>query len=167
MARMIRPFLMLMLALATLLAGGCAALQPRDPLTVTVVGVESLPGEGLELRMLVRLRVQNPNDQPIDYNGVSVEMTVQGRGFATGVSDAGGTVPRFGETVIAVPVSVSALRMAGQVMGFINSSSSSERRGRIVYEMNGKLAGSAFSSVHFKSAGELNLPTAGAAAASD
>ena len=36
------------------------------------------------------------NDLPLDFNGVSVTMNVQGKRFATGVSDAGGSVPRFG-----------------------------------------------------------------------
>src|SRR5262245_57595961 len=40
--------------------GGCAALPSSDPLNVTVAGIESLPGEGMELRLAVRLRVQNP-----------------------------------------------------------------------------------------------------------
>ena len=48
-------------------------MKPRDPLQVTVAGVESIPGEGMELRLLVKLRVQNPNDLPVEYNGVAVE----------------------------------------------------------------------------------------------
>ena len=44
-----------------------------------MVGVEPLQGEGLELRMLVKLRIQNPNDLPLDFNGVSVTMNVQGK----------------------------------------------------------------------------------------
>jgi len=57
---------------ASLLVSGCALLQPRDPLHVTVAGIEPLQGEGLELRMSVKLRVQNPNDAPLDYRGVAV-----------------------------------------------------------------------------------------------
>jgi hypothetical protein len=41
-------------------------------------------------------------------------MDVQGKTFATGVSDAGGSVPRFGDAIISVPVTVSALRMVRQ-----------------------------------------------------
>ncbi len=94
----------------------CASLQPRDPLQVTLAGIEPLQGQGLELRMNVKLRVQNPNDAPVDYNGVAVEMDVQGKTFATGVADVTGTVPRFGESVITVPVTISAFRMARQAM---------------------------------------------------
>ena len=45
------------------LLAGCASLQPNsDPLTIDVAGIEPLPGEGLELRLAVRVRIQNPND---------------------------------------------------------------------------------------------------------
>ena len=57
-------------------SAGCAGMQRQDPLQVTVAGIESLPGEGMELRMLVKLRVQNPNDAPLDYDGVYVKLDV-------------------------------------------------------------------------------------------
>jgi LEA14-like dessication related protein len=107
----------------------------------------------MEMRLLVKLRVQNPNDAPIDYNGVALEMDVQGKTFATGVSDAAGTVPRFGESVITVPVTVSAFRMLGQAVALIRSGAS----GKVTYEMRGKLNGSGFSSTHFRTQGEFDL----------
>ena len=76
-----------------------------------------MKGEGLELRLMVKLRVQNPNDAPFEYDGAYVKVDVQGRTFATGVSDESGSVPRFGEAVIKVPLTVSMFRMARQIMG--------------------------------------------------
>ena len=144
-------------ALTLLSLQGCAIFQRSDPLQVTVAGIEPMEGQGqgqgLELRLLVKLRVQNPNDAPIDYNGVAVEMIVQGKTFATGVSDASGTVPRFGESVIAVPVTASAFRMLGEAFTLFRSGSS----GKITYEMTGKLNGSGFNSVHFRTQGEFDL----------
>lgn len=139
----------------TLLAmSGCASLTARDPVEAYVVGVEPLQGAGLELRMLVKLRVQNPNDAPIEYSGVSVSMDVLGRRFATGVSDAGGTVPRFGEQVIDVPVSVSAFRLVGRALEVFGR----DKPDKIEYELRGKLAGPAFKSVRFQSKGEMAVP---------
>jgi LEA14-like dessication related protein len=150
-----RLVLVLLFFIAAALAAGCASLQGRDPLQVTVAGVEPLQGEGMELRMLVKLRVQNPNDAPVDYNGVAVQMTVQGKTFATGVSDAHGSVPRFGESVIEVPVTASAFRMARQALGMMKGNGI----GKINYELTGKLNGAGFSSVHFQNKGDLELPT--------
>jgi LEA14-like dessication related protein len=136
--------------------GGCATLSGNDPLQVTVAGVEPLPGEGFELRLLVKLRVQNPNDVPIDFTGVYVKLDVQGSTFASGVSDEPGSVPRFGETVVAVPVTVSVLRMVKQVIGVLDGEPVQEIR----YEMSGKLHGGAFSTARFESEGTFELPKA-------
>ena len=145
---------LLLIGIACAAVTGCASMQGRDPLQVTVAGVEPLQGQGMELRMLVKLRVQNPNDSPVDYDGVAVEMDVQGKTFATGVTDARGSVPRFGETVIEVPVTASAFRMARQALGVMSGGGI----GKITYELTGKLHGSGFSTVRFQNKGEFELP---------
>lgn len=129
----------------------------RDPPLVTVAGIEPLQGEGMELRLLVKLRVQNPNEVAIDYNGVSVEMAVLGKTFATGVSGEAGTIPRFGEAIVSVPVTASAFRMAMQAMGMMTGEPVDE----IDYEMKGKLSSSMFSSVRFETQGSFQLPATG------
>jgi len=137
---------------------GCAGMPAGDPLQVTVAGVEPMTGEGLELRMLVRLRVQNPNDGQVDYDGTYLKLLVQDKTFATGVSDASGSVPRFGETVIAVPVTVSMLNVMRQVIGAIDAKTAPPEKVR--YSLEGKLHGTGFNSLRFKSQGELTLPGA-------
>lgn len=149
-----KPFTVALLSALLFLTSGCASLAQRDPVEAYVVGVEPLQGAGLELRMLIKLRVQNPNDAPIDYQGVAVSMSVQGKRFATGVSDAAGSIPRFGESVIEVPVSISAFRLVGRAMDVLGS----ERTDKIEYELRGKLAGPAFNSLRFNSKGEMALP---------
>lgn len=44
----------------------CASLIPGDPPRVDVAGVTPLQGQGMELRMLVKLGVINPNEAPIE-----------------------------------------------------------------------------------------------------
>ena len=150
-----RRLLIACIAGAPLMLGACASLQGGDPLQVTVAGIEPLQGEGMELRLMVKLRVQNPNDAQIDYNGVALTMDVQGKGFASGVSDEVGSVPRFGESVISVPVTISAFRMLRQAVDMMHSGGVS----KISYEMKGKLSGSAFSAHRFSTKGEFDLPT--------
>jgi LEA14-like dessication related protein len=146
------------LALAPFLAllSACAAMPGSDPVQVQVVGIEPLRGEGLELRFLCKLRVQNPNDTPIAYDGVYLELEVRGSTFATGVSDASGTVPRYGEVVLSVPVTASVLRFARQAIGLYASPGT----GKIDYVLKGKVNGATFGAVRFQSAGELTLPSA-------
>jgi LEA14-like dessication related protein len=143
------------LLLAALLFAGCASMPSLDPLQVTVAGIEPLQGEGMEMRLLVKLRVQNPNDSPVEFNGASLNLDVMGRRFASGVSDQAGTVPRFGETIVAVPVTVSVLRMARQVLGMLDGKPVT----RVTYAMSGKLSGSSmFGTQRFNTTGEFDLP---------
>lgn len=139
-------------ALCALLASGCATMG--DALRVSVVGVEPLAGEGLELRFAVKLRVQNPNETSIAFDGVAVDLELDGRNVATGVSDQQGSVPRFGEALITVPVTVSAFAVARQLIGLADIQS----RGEIPYAVSGKLAGGSFGSVRFARSGTLKLP---------
>lgn len=148
-----------MVVLFGLLSAGCAALQVGDPLQVNVAGIEPLHGQGMELRLLVKLRVQNPNDAPIYYNGVALVMDVQGKTFASGVSDASGVAPRFGEAVIAVPVTISAFNMVRQAMDMAGRASTR----KISYAMKGKLSGAGFGSKRFVTKGELDMPPGAAA----
>jgi LEA14-like dessication related protein len=141
-------------AIAAIAIAGCASMPQRDPLQVTIAGVQSLPGEGMELRLLLKLRVQNPNSEPIEYSGCYVELEVQDRTFATGVIGEPGVVPAFGESVIAVPVTVSVLRMVRQLMGVLDG----QPVDRITYRMSGKLDGGMFNTVRFSSSGEFELP---------
>lgn len=132
----------------------CAGMPGRDPVQVSVAGIESLPGEGLEMRMLVKLRVQNPNDAPIEYDGVYVNLDVMDRTFATGVSDQRGSVPRYGEAIVGVPVTVSVLRVALNVFRMLDT----KQADQVSYKLSGKLNGPAFGATRFEAQGSLTLP---------
>ncbi|MEK7881551.1 LEA type 2 family protein [Methyloversatilis sp. NSM2] len=147
----------LLLVLCALLAlSGCAGLTTRDPVRVNLVGLEPLQGEGFELRFALKLRVQNPNDHPIDYDGLALQLDVNDRTFATGVSDARGSVPRFGEAVVSVPVTVSALWAFRQVLEL----GSDADLDRLPYTLSGKLGGGPFGVQRFSERGTLSLPAA-------
>ena len=103
--------------------------------------------------MAVKLRVQNPNDAALDFDGISIELDVRGSPFATGVSDERRSVPRFGEIVISVPVSVSALAVVRQAIGLATS-----ERPIVDYTLHGRLAGTRFGGLRFESKGEIDVP---------
>jgi LEA14-like dessication related protein len=143
------------IALAVLSLCACTTMTGRDPLQVAVAGIEPLQGEGLELRFLVKLRVQNPNGTPVVYDGAYVKLEVQDKTFATGVSDAGGTVTGFGESLVEVPVTVSMLRLARQLLGMRGEAPAEQLR----YKMSGKLG-----SHRFSADGEFSMTPPGAEA---
>jgi LEA14-like dessication related protein len=155
-----RVVFLLCACVALLSLGGCAGLFNREDMRVNVAGIEPLEGQGLEMRFAVKLRVQNPNDSSIDYDGVSLDLDLNGRAFASGVSDQRGTVPRFGETVISVPVTISALSVARQALGYASGDSVS----KVSYAVRGKLAGGPFGGARFDNTGTVDLPGGGALA---
>ncbi len=142
-------------ALMTLGITGCASLGLREPVSVVVVGIEPVPGEGMEARLALKLRVQNPNEQPLEFDGVHVELDLRGTRLASGVSDQRGRVGRFGETVITVPMSVSVVGLVRQAMDLATAP-----RVRADYALRGRLAGPGlgFGGARFESKGELRVP---------
>jgi LEA14-like dessication related protein len=138
----------------------CMTLSPNsDPLNVSIAGVEPLDGEGFELRLAVKVRIQNPNDAPVEYNGVALTLELNGKKFGTGVSDETGTVPRYGETVVTIPITVGPFTMARQALGFLNSGDIKA----VDYAVHGKLEGGLFGTTRFSDKGTFEMPTSSAA----
>lgn len=132
---------------------GCAGLGLREPVRVSLAGLEPLEGAGMEARFLARIRVQNPNEAPIAYDGLSVEVDLNSRSFASGVSDAAGEVPRFGERVLELPVTVPASSIVRQILDLIRGD-----RSKVTYRIHGFLHTGTFGRVGFDSTGEIDLP---------
>ncbi len=139
--------------LALIGLNACATWPNRDPLMIDVAGIESLPGEGMELRLLVKVRVQNPNDAAVEYSGVALTLDLNDIKLASGVSDDVGTVPRYGESVFEVPVTISAFDMARHVLALTNAS----ERNDVSYRVEGKLQGGIFGTRRFIDEGIFQL----------
>jgi LEA14-like dessication related protein len=137
----------------SLVPAACVTLPNSDPLNVSVAGIESLPGEGIELRLAVRLRVQNPNESAITYSGAALTLNVNGHKLASGVSDEMGTVPRFGESVVTIPVTASLFGIVRQGLSFMTDGTPDDIR----YEVKGKLAGGMFGTKRFTEEGNFTL----------
>lgn len=152
---MVRYCLMLLMSLVL---SGCALLQGRDPLNISVIGIEPLPGQDLELRMAVKIRVQNPNESTVEYNGIALNLEVNDQPLAAGVSDAHGRIERYAEQVITVPVSISAFAFLRQAYGL----SQLQPLQGMPYVLRGKLAGGLLGTVRFKDRGRLDLMAPGA-----
>lgn len=147
------------LAFVTLALNGCAGLFGNDPVRVSVAGIDPIASQGLEMRFNLKLRVQNPNDSAVSFNGVSLDLELNGKPFASGVSDEAGTVPRFGETVVNVPLTVPAFTAVRQAFAFAGATQS----GQIPYILRGKLAGGLTGTTRFVDQGALSLPSSGMA----
>ena len=143
----------LSIALIPLALLAACATPSRVPLRVNVANVERVEGASMELRFVAKLRVQNANDGPIEFNGASVELILNGKTIGTGVADTRGSVPRFGETFVDVPVTVSALGEVRQAIGLYGAP---DRKLDTV--LKGRLSGSSFDDLRFEWRGELAMP---------
>jgi len=148
-----RPATVLALLALCLAPSACTHLPGSDPLIIDVAGIEPLQGEGLELRLAITIRVQNPNDAPVEYTGVALDVDLNGRRLASGVSAEVGTVPRYGEAVFTLPVTISAFNVARQLMAFMNGS----RTDQVDYRVSGKLEAGLFGTRRFADEGSFSL----------
>jgi LEA14-like dessication related protein len=135
---------------------GCASLAGQDPLRFGIVGVDAAPGEGLELRFIVKLRVQNPNPEAVPYDGMALDLDVNGRTLATGVANVQGTVPRYGEQLFNVPVTISAFSAVRQALGLSELSQAES----LPFVLRGKLGAGPFGATRFIDEGKLDLGAA-------
>jgi len=139
------------------LLSGCAGLAGRDAPRVDLAGIESLPGEGLELRFMLKLRVQNPGDADLHYDGVWAEVELRGQPLASGGAPVTGVVPRFGEAVVMLPVTASGLSIARQAINLLRSVREGNVAGPVAYALRGRLGGSGLGGGGFESRGEIDL----------
>lgn len=133
--------------------GACAGLPQRDPLRIDVAGIETLPSEGMEVRLAVKVRIQNPNDTQVEFRGAALELDLNGRALASGVTDTQGTVPRYGETELTVPVTISAFNVARQLIALVNESDNDQ----VNYRVRGKLEAGLFGTRRFTDEGTIQL----------
>ncbi|MEE4145058.1 MAG: LEA type 2 family protein [Halieaceae bacterium] len=96
-----------------LLLTGCASLTtPMDPPNVSMESFESLPSpEGGAPRFLIKLRVQNPNEQPLDIAGISYSVELVGTEVVTGVSKDIPVIEGYSEGVVSIEASLKLFQV--------------------------------------------------------
>ncbi|HSB69004.1 MAG TPA: LEA type 2 family protein [Candidatus Methylomirabilis sp.] len=138
-----------------LMLGACAAWKVREPLGVTIADITPLEMTLLEQRYAVKVRLLNPNDVELRFDGVVFDLEINGKPFAKGVSNQGGVVPRFGEALIDLQV-VSGLQ---HLLRQIDQLGKGERAA-FKYRISGRLHSlGALGSIPFNTSGEFSLPT--------
>jgi hypothetical protein len=105
----------------------------------------------------MKLRLQNPNETAIEYDGVAVALELNGKPFASGVSNQKGSVSAFGETVFSVPVTVSAYAAVRQALGLVDAA----KLDNLPYVLCGKLGGGVVRRSELHRQGDAELPSAG------
>jgi len=68
-------------------------------------------------------------------------------------------VPRYGEAVVTIPITVGPFNMARQVLGFLNGGDIKA----VDYAVHGKLEGGPFGTKRFSDKGTFEMPTSSTA----
>lgn len=144
-------------AATALLLPGCATLPGETAPRVDLAGIEGLPGEGLELRFLLKLRIQNPSERELRFDGLWAEVELRGLPLASGGAAVAGVVPRFGEAVVQVPVTASGLALARQAFSLWRSSQQTQGPGPVAYVLRGRLGSTGLAAARFESRGEVSF----------
>ncbi len=140
----------------TCLLTACASVGDVTPPTIQLSNLRVVSAGLLSQKLLLEIRIGNPNDFAIPLNGLSFTLDVNGESFAEGLSDETVTVPRLGYATMSVEGSTNTLNLIRQLMALGTSDS-------IAYRLQGRayVDGVAGSTPYpFDRQGELTLPTA-------
>ena len=95
---------------------GCAGMGYREAdVKVTLSSLALLDSTLMEQRYLVRLRLQNRSHNDLEITGMSFDLELNGKNFASGVSKQQVIVPSFEETMLELEVSSSLFDIIRQL----------------------------------------------------
>ena len=146
-----------------LLMAGCAGMGKKaEPPKVNIADIRVSEFRSLETDFNIALRLINPNDFPLKIRGLQFDMNIQGKEFATGVSNQSVDVPALGSAIVEVDAYASVLKMAASVWSLINGKDQQGGLAKALkYDLSGKLLvadpGFAKRSIPFESKGELSF----------
>ena len=143
----------LLMLLCVISLEACAAFSMQEPLSVTIADLKPIEVGILEQRYALKVRLLNPNDAEITFDGVVFDLAINDVAFAKGVSNQRSVIPRFGEAVIDVHA-VSGLQ---NILMQINELLKGERT-TLTYRIKGRLHTGGFGYTRFDSSGEIAIP---------
>jgi LEA14-like dessication related protein len=133
---------------------GCATLSGlEESPRVSLAALKSLAVEGFEQRYRIKLRVGNPNRQPLVVQNVSFRLYLNDEPFADGVGPADVTIAPFSDALLTVDVTSNLYRLFRQVQRFPGREDYS-----VHWRVKGSLARAGYGArIPFESEGQLDL----------
>jgi len=154
---MIRSIFLLTLTAALL--AGCAGMEQRKEwVKVNITDLQLLDSTLMEQRYRVRLRLQNRHDAALRVAGLSFDLQLNGKDFASGVSNQRLTLPAFTEASIDIRLSSGLFGLIRQLQAMQELQHKPFR-----YRISGRLSlADSRIGVPFEQLGEIDLrmPTA-------
>src|SRR3954466_4491414 len=102
---------------ASFLVGGCASTFKLEAPKLSVVSMNVQSADLFSQRMLVRMRVLNPNARELSVKGINYRIEVDGAELAQGLADKPFVVPAMGEAEFDVQVTANLANALTQILG--------------------------------------------------
>ena len=143
------------LIILIMISFSCATInKDLEPPRVHVIDIQVQEVRALEAVLKIELRVINVNDIEVEIKGIDCELEINGKHFASGVTDQKTKIPSYGTTVVPMVVYSSVLDVVRGVLGV-------KEKEKIEYKISGRLhlEGDITmpSFIRFQSDGELSL----------
>lgn len=140
-----------------LMVSGCASLSmPFERPEVKLVSVKLLPSDGMEQRLVIGLRITNPNSVSLNLVGMKYSLSLQGFDLLSGVSKDIPSIGGYSDTSLEVIATVdwlNGIRLLHSLMSRTESS--------VSYELDAKLdPGYLLPAFHVTETGMINLAQA-------
>lgn len=103
------------------LLAGCASQMHFEAPQLTVMSMQVQTADLFSQRMLVHMRVVNPNDRALPVKSIEYRIEVNGSQFAQGLADQPFVVPAKGEAEFDVQVTANLATALSQILGKKNS----------------------------------------------
>jgi LEA14-like dessication related protein len=100
---------------------------------LALVSVAMTSADIFNQQFIVRLNVENPNDQELPITGIDYKLFLEGDSFAEGFSPKPFTVPAKGDTDFDMIVRTNFVSSAGRLLSRLNG------RDQVQYVVEGKL----------------------------
>jgi len=131
----------------SLLLSGCPSTQSlpwasKEDLQIALSDIELQEIKALETIFLLKLRIVNPNDTPMEIRSLKCALKINGEPFASGISDESQSVPPFGTISVPVVVYTSKFAIVGSVIEILQKDVQQYDDGPeepLNYELNGQL----------------------------
>ena len=149
-------FITTLLLILVMLLNGCASLSPReDSVRVNLSNLRMLESTLFEQRFEASIRVQNRSQSQLEVKGLSFDLSLNGKDFASGVSNSQITIAPLSEGVIAVNLTSTLFSLIRQV-----HSMQEIQNKPFSYDLYGKVfTDHDFFGVSFSEKGEIDLTT--------
>ena len=115
-------------ALAVLMLAGCASTLDLEPPKLSLVSMKVQTADLFSQRLLVRMRVMNPNARELPIKGISYRIEVNESELAQGEASAPFVVPAQGEADFDVQVTANLASTLSKLMSRRSSTESLEYR---------------------------------------